>query len=53
MGYPPQGLGDDVLQRSKISNDTWVMLVQSQSVKDLRKVLRRILKRKDNQNEGG
>ena len=52
MGYPPQGnIPNDVLRRNKISTETWEMLLDAANTKRLRKVLRRLLRDSENQNE--
>ena len=47
--YPPQGIDGDVLKRSKISDDTWELLLAAVSPAKLRTILRRILRSKEEQ----
>ena len=51
MGYPPQGIDGDVLKRSNISDDTWEMLTIAQNPRQLRILLRRILRSEEEQGE--
>ena len=51
MGYPPQGIDDDVLKKSKISDETWDMLLAGTNTKRLRKAIRRLLRGAAEQNE--
>jgi len=51
MPYPPQGIDDDVLKRSKISDETWELLLVANNTKRMRKAMRRILKGAADQDE--
>ncbi len=51
MSYPPQGIDDDVIRKSKLSDDTWEMLITAVNTKRMRQVLRRVFRGKENQNE--
>jgi len=51
MGHPPQGIDDDVLRKSKISDETWDLLLAGTNTKRLRKALRRIFRGEAEQNE--
>lgn len=51
MGYPPQGIDDDVLRKSKISDETWELLLAAVNPARIRTILRRILRGKEDQGE--
>ena len=47
MGYPPQGIDDDVLKKSKISDDTWALLLAANNPAKLVALLCRVLRGKE------
>ncbi len=51
MAYPPQGIDKDVLRRSKISQDTWELLLAANNPAKLVTLLRRVLRSEEDQED--